>query len=437
MHVLCEAPFGLREGRKTVLRDAGIDGDGEVFGAEDWERVVQTFCVERVHLGRHKSFLSSWKSDYVTSSPRAAEQCCIMYVQSPSTRVGLSWGSMSTAQQMKWKKLRCDQWGWKLHGARGDDVNGVVDKNGDWAQLERAEHAAGSRAWRGDHCASVAPPTRASEALKGVVLQAAFRPTAAEIERMVLAKHQLRAGGYGYYVAELVDEDIADTQDSKSSVALRAALGADTIQRIGPRQFRAVLPNWLNHTVPTLSAMQLKNWQWLSADVFPAVWFGAYGRAEMARQGVAQLWLIEPDVGWTSNLACLLRQLDTLFDADYLARDCAPQDAGWVHFAERVPRNALPDDMVLSCQLPVVRQSTRLLERLLSFYAKGWAYCEMTAPTLARMEGWTVADMWRDAPQFFRLFHHRLKISQEHWNAIVGTYAKLNAPPKLFHRLKF
>ena len=76
MHVLCEAPFGLREGRKTVLRDAGIDGDGEVFGAEDWERVVQTFCVERVHLGRHKSFLSSWKSDYVTSSPRAAEQCC-------------------------------------------------------------------------------------------------------------------------------------------------------------------------------------------------------------------------------------------------------------------------------------------------------------------------------------------------------------------------
>ena len=70
------------------------------------------------------------------------------------------------------------------------------------------------------------------------------------------------------------------------------------------------------------------------------------------------------------SLPCLLGQIDQQHAAtDFLATDCDHQHpGGWVHFGKRAPRDYLDGAQIYSCQIPVVRQSARLLRRVLAYY---------------------------------------------------------------------
>ena len=49
---------------------------------------------------------------------RDAQECCTMYVLSPSTVVKQSWGEMPAAKQQRWQALRCDRYASQLRNAR-------------------------------------------------------------------------------------------------------------------------------------------------------------------------------------------------------------------------------------------------------------------------------------------------------------------------------
>ena len=48
----------------------------------------------------------------------AAAECCTMYIRSPSTIIGQSWGTMQQAQQSRWSAINCDVREKVLHAAR-------------------------------------------------------------------------------------------------------------------------------------------------------------------------------------------------------------------------------------------------------------------------------------------------------------------------------
>ena len=70
---------------------------------------------------------------------------------------------------------------------------------------------------------------------------------------------------------------------------------------------------------------------------------------------------------------------------------------------QRFPLNDFDNAAISACQIPVVRQSVHLMERVIAHYADGkhWSYCEMTGIMLARHEGFTVQDTKASMPQFF------------------------------------
>ena len=44
-------------------------------------------------------------------------QCCAMYIASPSTQIGLTWGTLPEQKRRRWQELGCDQFQSWLEGS--------------------------------------------------------------------------------------------------------------------------------------------------------------------------------------------------------------------------------------------------------------------------------------------------------------------------------
>jgi len=287
---------------------------------------------------------------------------------------------------------------------------------------------------------------RKNVSVAGLVLTALCRPTAAQLARLSLARRQLAAAGYAFHVAVLRDADAASAQDAAVLAAVRQRVGAAFVRVVGPAEIARSLPQWYGVVVPLISGFRGKHWQWAAADIFPLVWWDLYGRTAVRGTGKGQMWLLEQDVGWSHSLGDMLRTFEERAGGgiDVMGCDCTAKDTSWDHWGER-SRHAdfglgptLATTAVYGCQLPLIRQSARLLQRAHDFYARGmWAYCEMTAPSLAAGQNWGMVSLQQLAPELFGdVFEWWKTLTEKQFKQRVAADEAL-AHGRLFHRLKF
>jgi hypothetical protein len=151
------------------------------------------------------------------------------------------------------------------------------------------------------------------------------------------------------------------------------------------------------------------------------------------------VWDIEQDVGWSGKLQEIL--VDNAFEeneADFMGQDCNGPTLKKDWYISTAHSDWLPADEIYHCQIPLARYSTRLLRALVSnqrLDPTHWSYCEITAPSVAKKNGWSIADYLKVAPLRFAsgLFDWNVNVGKERYSRAQ----KEDTTGKLYHRLKW
>ena len=282
------------------------------------------------------------------------------------------------------------------------------------------------------HCAAAEWPSRvAPPPLVLLITIGSFACHGAALNRLVRSRMQIESSSQNVFRVLQISRDDAGShsdEDTNATVALRAAVGEEVVDRIGLPEIKQAFPNILQQ-MRKIKWLDRRKPLWLSngCDLPILAWF-AKGRMELPR-AARHLWVLQHDVGWTNVLPTILHNFGSapeLYGADLICDDPTRMPRDWFHYDERWPLDA--DAPVFSCLLPALRISVRLIHQLVEQVAAGNAtsYCEIRAATACATTQWcTMASIRMGGSSLLGPFSHFTRVPER----FLAPASPRNVPP--------